>query len=93
VRVVTGALLGPLEEPPLEPDACEALVRVVTGALDPLELWLADDGLEECEALVRVVTGALDPLGPAEPDATLPLAPLPPLVRVATAPLPPAEPL
>ena len=40
-------------------------MRVVTGALDPLELWLADDGLEECEALVRVVTGALDPLVPA----------------------------
>ena len=69
-------------------------MRVVTGALDPLELWwLADDEPDECEALVRVLTGALDPLEP-EPEATpLPPPPLPPLARVATAPLLPAEPV
>jgi hypothetical protein len=38
VRVVTGALPELRELPLLDPDECEALVRVVTGALDPLEL-------------------------------------------------------
>jgi hypothetical protein len=84
---VTGALLAPLELPPLEFEECEALVRVVTGALEPLELWLADDEPDECEPLLRVLTGALDRLELPEPEATLPLTP-PPLVRVATAPLP-----
>lgn len=71
LRVVT----CPPEEadPPAEDPECDALVRVVTGALEDPELD-ADDPVE-CEALVRVVTGAVPATKvPADPATCEPLA-------------------